>query len=342
MIATPPSTVRKVTPSRFFNPLSTKTLASATPAKNRPPPSQKGMHALNTPTTSDHSASPTPPPVRADDETRARHEREAQSPTQRWPVPQSLRAGLLKVALSICGLKTTADGQVEKTDEDPRPAPRDKLATMRMIASYDKLSIDERKLDLRENPSGEKPVPKRVDDRHVSSATVSKCLSLLIKADSLPRKPKPPVEPEFEEAIELESSMLDARWPLSMAIRSALVAEAATPCGLSITGQGTVEPIPVTDETPAPRRRIVLAALRVFARFDRLSIEHRRVEWRRKQYLAKHPRDNDPDPYPEISAEIHALMEEDDRFFREFGYFPSDAEGRSMVGGAKPPAGPES
>ena len=270
--------------------------------------------------TADHPTLPAPAENGAEDDRQRTRENPAQALPQRWPIPLNLRGAIIKLALGICGLKVTADGQVQETDEEPPPSPRDKLAAMRIIASYDKLSIDERKLDLREYPSGEKPVPKKVDDRVVSSETATKCQWLLAKSDELLRgKPKPPVDPHVEEEIALELSMLDARWPISEEIRRAMVTSAAALCGLSITGEGLVEPMPVSDETPAPERRIVLGALRVLARFDRLSIEHRRVELRRKQYLVKNP-EFTPNVVPEIAAEIHALTEEDAQKHRDPNY----------------------
>jgi hypothetical protein len=97
-----------------------------------------------------------------------------------------------------------------------------------------------------------------------------------------------------------------------MDVRGAIIETAANLCGLAITDLGKIEPIPVTEENPAPKRRIKLGALRVLARFDRLSLEHRRanliaVRLKRKQ----RPEPVRPDIDPEIAAKMEALVAED-------------------------------
>src|ERR1700730_2322145 len=97
---------------------------------------------------------------RAQREEQVRRDLEARVLNQRWPISRNLRSSGISVALRLCGLRITDDGQVQKTAETPEP-PRVQLAALRLLASYDKLSIDQRKLDLRQYPpTGVKPLPK--------------------------------------------------------------------------------------------------------------------------------------------------------------------------------------
>jgi hypothetical protein len=75
-----------------------------------------------------------------------------------------------------------------------------------------------------------------------------------------------------------------------------------------VTPQGQLEPIPSMAGEEAPRRgsRIVLAALRVLASFDRLALEERRVEMR---FVPPEPYVSGDDP--ETLAKVHALFEAD-------------------------------
>ena len=43
-------------------------------------------------------------------------------------------------------------------------------------------------------------------------------------------------------------------------------------CGYAITSEGKLDAVPVTEGMPGPKRRIVLGALRILTRFDRLSM----------------------------------------------------------------------
>jgi hypothetical protein len=64
-----------------------------------------------------------------------------------------------------------------------------------------------------------------------------------------------------------------------------------------------------TDDTPKPRPRIVLAALRVLAAYDRLWIDERRVELRVKPAETRGP--GAPDIDPDTAAKVHELIEND-------------------------------
>jgi hypothetical protein len=251
-------------------------------------------------------------------EQRARKKAEAQARAQRWAIPLALRGEIIKVALGLCGIETDREGHVKRIEEDPPPKPREKLAAMRVIATYDKLSIEECKLKLREKAAGVGCDRREVDMSPVSPEVETECLRLLINAPPPPPKPKPPPKPENYAELEMAASVLDARWPLSVDVRGAIIETAANLCGLAITDLGTIETIPVTDEAPAPKPRIKLGALRMLARFDRLSLEHRRAHLLalRLKRLQR-PEPVRPDIDPETAAKIYELMEADLRRQRE-------------------------
>jgi hypothetical protein len=282
-------------------------------------------------TTSENPISPALAQLRADDEKRARKKAEAKARAQRWAMSLSLRGGIIKVALGLCGLETTGDGQVQRIEEEPPPKPREKLAAMRVLATYDKLSIEEHKLELREKAAGRDRDRREIeiDASEISPEVANEVLGLLLAAPPPPPPPKPKFKPKPENQAELDmaASVLDARWPLSIEVRGAVIETAANLCGLAITDEGTVAAIPVTDETPSPKPRIKLGALRVLARFDRLSLEHRRLElvaWRSKQ--RQRPEPVRPNIDPELAAKINALVAEDVRKHREPGYVPTELE----------------
>jgi hypothetical protein len=70
-------------------------------------------------------------------------------------------------------------------------------------------------------------------------------------------------------------------------VRVQVIASALGLCGYSITGEGGLEAIPLTEEMPKPKRRIVLGALRILTRFDRLSIMEKKVKRRIKPREAR-------------------------------------------------------
>jgi hypothetical protein len=265
----------------------------------------------------DNPVSPELARLHAEAETQARKKAEAKARAQRWAIPLALRGPIIKVALGLCGIETDHEGHVKRTNEDPPPKPREKLAAMRVLATYDKISIDERKLELTEKAAGIGCDRPNVEMPKISPDVATECLMLLIDAPPRP-KPKPAPPPENQAELEMAAGLLNARWPLSVDVRGAIIETAANLCGLAITDEATIELIPVTDETPAPKPRFKLGALRVLARFDRLSLEHRRgrllaVRLRRKQ----RPEPVRPDIDPETAAKFMALIEEDLRRQRE-------------------------
>ena len=283
---------------------------------------------MSTMTFSD-SASPDTPFL-GDGATDDTQERDAEVPPQRWPLSSEVRSALVESALELAGLKSSASGTAVPLEAKPKLTPRIRLAAMRLIASFDRLSIQERKLDLLENPSGEKPKPPYVETREVSSEVATECQSLLAESDAILRAQRAagiPVIPwKRTTDRELASELLRQRWPISKAIRSQIIVEVLSLCGFAVTPLGKVESTTLTDDMPRPSPRTVLAAMRILAAFDRLSLEERWVELRFKR--AESPDDDFyPNVVPEIAVRIHELIENDNRRIkdeRRRGILPRD------------------
>jgi hypothetical protein len=190
---------------------------------------------------------------------------------------------------------------------------------MRVIASYDRLSLQQRKADLVENPTDEEPVHPLVEPAEMSPEVATEILTLLANAP-----PAPAAAPAAKAAVmqpngkwrkrsdlELARRAFRQRWPLSMAMRGQIIVSALSLCGYAVTCEGQVEPIMPGDDVPSPKHRIVLAALRVLAAYDRLSIEERRIELRVKPSKTK--RANRPNVDPETAAKIYELIESDSK-----------------------------
>jgi hypothetical protein len=144
-------------------------------------------------------------------------QRQAEMMDQRWPMSLEMRAQIIKMALALAGLEQTGTDTVRPI-EGPKPKPRIRLAAMRILAGYDRLSIQERKIDLLENPSGERPVPKVEDTHEVSAEVVGKCLTLLNQA-TFRRQAEPPQPPKPKPKPVIPPRPIRQRWPMSQAIR---------------------------------------------------------------------------------------------------------------------------
>jgi hypothetical protein len=233
---------------------------------------------------------------------------ETEALAQRWPMPLDARAQLIKKALGLCGLEMTGEGQLNSIPGALPPTPRVRLGAMRVMASFDRLSIQQRKLDLLENPSGEEPVGSQVERPPIPPELADKILDII---DAGPPPPEPtvvqPVDSWKKKAdLELARRALRQRWPISMAVRGQIIVAALFLCGFAVTTDGQIVPIEPTDDAPPPKPRIVLAALRVLAALDRLSIEERRVELRAK--LPKNRRPDRPQLHPDVAAKIYELI----------------------------------
>jgi hypothetical protein len=235
-------------------------------------------------------------------------QRQAEMMDQRWPMSVEMRAQIINMALELAGLKRTGPDTVQPI-AGPKPRPRIRLAAMRLLASYDRLSIQERKIDLLENPSGERPAPEDDDPPHeISGEVAEKCLTLLNQA-TFRREQEPPQPPKPKPKPVIPPRPIRQRWPISQAIREQLIREAFGLCGFTVTRQGQLEPIPSIGGTPRRGSKIVLAALRILASFDRLSLEERRVELR---FVPPEPRHGSMyGTDPETAAKVHALFEAD-------------------------------
>src|SRR5438105_641019 len=73
---------------------------------------------------------------------------EPEEPPQRWVISRPVRTGLINIALDIAGLEQAADGTYVPAQGKPRKSPRTRLAAMRILASFDRLSLQARKVEL--------------------------------------------------------------------------------------------------------------------------------------------------------------------------------------------------
>jgi hypothetical protein len=249
---------------------------------------------------------------------RAKDELEAEALAQRWPMSLDVRGLVIKTALSLCGLEVTSDGAVKKIEGVPLPKPRVRLGAMRVLASYDRLSLQQRKADLLARLGEEEPVRPVVEPRKVSPEVATEALLLLVNAPGAPRFGAPKsgmIQPDGrwrrKADLDIARRAFRQRWPISMAIRGQIIVSALSLCGYAVTCEGEVNPIPPSDEVPPTKARIVLAALRVLAAYDRLSIEEQRVELRVKP--SKFKRAHRPDIDPETAAKFHELIESDSK-----------------------------
>ena len=239
--------------------------------------------------------------------------------TDLWSMSVNVRTAIVKTALNLCGLELTGAETITPIEGSPKPKPRDRLAAMRILASCDRVSIEHRKNDLLECrlAAASNEEPEEPEMRDLSPEVASECLLLLSEArEKMPASAFPPAPPitfpwrnKRRRRIARRSSQ---RWPLCKVVRDQVITSALLLCGLKVTPAGDVEP---AEDAPTPRRRTILAALRVLVEFDRLSVEDRKVELKLKQFEAPEPKG--PQIDPEVLAKVDALIEEDDRRFYE-------------------------
>jgi hypothetical protein len=282
-------------------------------------------------------------------ETEESKKREAEMLAQRWPMSLDVRSQIIKTALELAGFEMIEPDKYRPIEGPARQKPRIRLAAMRIIASYDRLSIQERKMDLLENPSGE-PADEADDDNYEVSPEVAEQALVLLNSATFGSRYRPPARaaapapapepvpvPAREQLLRepiawekrtnmvLAAKAIRQRWPMSREVRGQIILAALGLCGCTVTPQGQVVPLPATDETldpegksepkPRPKPRTVLAALRVLAAYDRLSLEDRKVE------LSVRPAEPSKvfsSPIePDIAAKIHELYEADRRRHQE-------------------------
>ena len=254
--------------------------------------------------------------------------------TDLWSMSVNVRTAIVKTALNLCGLELTGAETIKPIEGSPKPKPRDRLAAMRILASCDRVSIEHRKNDLLEcrRAAASNEEPEEPEMRELSPEVASECLLLLSEAhQKMPASAFPPAPPitfpwrRKPRRVRI-TRRCSQRWPLCKVVRDRVITSALLLCGLKVTPTGEVEP---AEDAPTPRRRTILAALRVLVEFDRLSVEDRKVELKLKQFEAPEPKG--PQIDPEVLAKIHALIEEDDRRFYD------EERRRALETGEAPP-----
>jgi hypothetical protein len=253
----------------------------------------------------------------------AEDERQAKALDQRWPMSVDVRGVVVNLALEMSGLAVNAEGTVTPTvptEENPRPKPRTRLAAMRILATCDKLALEQSKIDLVENPSsGDDDTITPGDVLHslkMTSKVGDQVMELILKEAPWPLPPRGSPPGPGHEPIFLRRKSRD-RWPITSAMRCAVIESALGLCGYSITGEGKLALIPVTEETPKSKPRILLGAMRILTRFDRLSIMEQKLRQRINRFRSKgRPRsraNEAPGVTWEMLGRICEMVEEDER-----------------------------
>jgi hypothetical protein len=278
-------------------------------------------HMMSTPMSVD-SLSPAILRALATREQDAENERDAQARSERWPMSLDIRNVVVELALELSGLEVNPEGAVTRmvpTEEKPRPKPRTRLAAMRIIASCDKLSLEQRKIDLVENPSSEDDDTIIPGDILNSLKTTSEVIDEV--KDLMQNQPKELRKVTMETGRGREPIAIPrkphSRWPITRGMRCAIIEQSLELCGYSITGAGKLARIPVTDETPKPKQRIMLGAMRILTQFDRLSIVELKLKQRVRRYNAKRRFQRRKNEVPgmtwEMLGTICEMVEEDAR-----------------------------
>ena len=262
-------------------------------------------------------------------------DREAIARSQRWPVTFGVQGYLVRQALELSGLEYNAEGAVvpiKSTKEKPLPPPRVRLSAMRILASCDKLVLEQRKLEFQDNPDAdaeEALTPWQVLKSMPMSPEVAREALVLVAPPPPPptlddhpsarKPPEPPPAPARDErdlppAFVLPQTGRD-RWPITQDLRGAVVVSTLGVCGQSISPDGKVSPLLKPDGTPQPkpRRRILLSALRLLTRFDGLSLMEQKQNRsiavaKRKRRMPRGARFQDRDDKPEVTWELVAKV----------------------------------
>jgi hypothetical protein len=310
----------------------------------------------------------------------AEREREAKAFDQRWPISVDVRSLVVDMALDLIGLEVRAEGTVvpvKPTEEKPLPRPRERLSAMRILATCDRLALEQTRAELAQNPSApddDAPLtpgavfhtlkgPRELGHR-IMDLLIEKTKADLAREqeDSEPApapepgpapaptssetgdptasaetpsstpapgpsfaEPRPEVrktprfgQPWREEdwegnwfVLERPSKSPRDRWPITKPMRLQIIASAVGLCGYSMSAQGRLQPLPATEGVPKPKRRILLGAMRILTRFDRLSLMEQKLKRRHK------PTEVPINPAPGITWEflgtVCDLIEEDER-----------------------------
>ena len=260
------------------------------------------------------SVSPAIARFMASQATRAQEQREAEALAQRWPMSLDVRGLVITKALELCGLEVKSDGAVKKIEGVPLQKPRIRLGAMRVIASYDRLSLQQRKHELRARLGEDEPVLPVIEPPKVSPEVATEALMLLVNMPGAPvfgaSKPgmiQPDGRWQRKASLDIARRAFRERWPISTAMRGQIILAALCLCGCAVTCEGEVTPTPPGDDDAPARPRTVLAALRVLAAYDRLSIEEQRIDLRVKQ--SKFKRTNGSDVDPETAVKLYEFLQ---------------------------------
>ena len=238
-------------------------------------------------------------------------EREEAARSQRWGLSFDIQGFLVTEALELSGLKMNPEGDVEpiqSTENRPLHPPRVRLAAMRIIASCDKLVLEQRQIELQDDlnaHSDEVLTPGYVlETLEMSEPMVWKTMELLApyeppepfidghpaswkpdgpaaeEPQSVPEpEPDPEPEPEAQPVEELPPTVVLShegrdRWPITKGVRSGVIRATLGVYGQAVSSDGKLSPLLSPDGTPQPKpkRRTRLGALWLLTCFDRLSL----------------------------------------------------------------------
>jgi hypothetical protein len=237
--------------------------------------------------------------------------------TDRWPMPLEVREHIVQTALGLTGLVMTPDGKVERLP-GPLPPPRIRTSAMRILASLDRISLQQNKVELLERKMNtSKPVePKWPEgvDREVVRAAVRQAIDEHdAEREAALKTPGSPEAIAWEKKKSdlrraAEAKKFRQRWPISPEVRGQIIATALCLCGFAVDGDGAITPLERDADTPGPNLRTVLAALRVLVAYDRLSLEERQVDLR-IQALKDSQKDRGSGLCPIFAAKLDELIE---------------------------------
>jgi hypothetical protein len=198
-----------------------------------------------------------------------------------YPIMPAIRAQLVKATLGICGLEVQEDGQVTNippAEGKRRTSTRDRIAAMRLLTSFERNTLAEKRFELTMEARGiEEDVPV-VDNLPPLTPEIADQALIMIEEESKKKKEAQALEPEPDWRQPItppEAEEDDPRWPITKLVREAILLTALDLCGLKATPEGTVEP---SGRRPA-RPRIALRAMRVVATLDLLAIQQKRVKY---------------------------------------------------------------
>jgi hypothetical protein len=210
---------------------------------------------------------------------------------ERWPISACIRAFMIDMTLRLCGLQP--DGQPLKDLDGSLtspPSPRDKRAALRLITTFERNSLEERKLNFGRDDESSAGQQAEFDFRDSLATEEVRAETTRLFYES-----PDPVEPEPSRAErtagadrERANRLLEERWPLSKEVRGKIIGTTLELCGFAVGANGIVEQIPTIDEVLPPSNRDLTSALRILATFDKLSLEQKKLENREKDWKLTH------------------------------------------------------